>query len=145
MLLLPRTFRSLSPDEPSEWGKGYFLGARERREEGGGLGGGAGLKEGGKALSRSQRRKLRKHQAALTQYAVGCCVGRSTKQPQQPHVLVLGCKVGVQGKRGIADEAAKAYLKRHTLKKNTAALAQYTVDCCIGRSTKQPFARIRRH
>ena len=103
MMPIPRTFRSLSPDEPSEWGKGYFLGARERREEGGGL-----KKEGGEALSRGQRRKLRKHPAAVVGAAVvGEVVG----------VLVLGRKAGVQGELGVADEAAKACLKRHTLKK----------------------------
>ena len=32
-------------------------------------------------------------------------------------VLVLGRKAGVQGELGVADEAAKACLKRHTLKK----------------------------
>ena len=45
MMLLPRTFRSPLPDEPSEWGKGYFLGARERREEGGDWAAERGLKK----------------------------------------------------------------------------------------------------
>ena len=119
-MLLPRTFRSPSPDEPSEWGKGYFLGARERREEGGGLGGGAGLKEGGKALSRGQRRKLRKHPAAV----VGAAV--------------VGEVVGPAGPERAAEKrAAAAKAKRMRQKERAGAAdtlrAKVTADVAIAR------------